>query len=81
MPSIEEQDIADQDTGYWLAFNVDGSEFEQSSATGTNTGRMLLRVFPLIRREKVQENFWLMEKDRNDQGCVYSKGTALYIDE
>jgi hypothetical protein len=78
MPRVEE--IGEGPArGVWLPFSADGTSPEDSATNGTESGDMLLRVFPLVRREKVQESFWITENDHNDQGCVYYKGAALYI--
>ena len=69
MPAIDEGFAAIED-GLWLPFGV-----KEADKFG---GEMLLRVFPVIRREPIQECFHVTETDKNDKGCVYSKGLALY---
>lgn len=69
--------VSKQDLGKcWLPYShqdVNGIEPGMGSEHG-----LLLRVFPKIERERVQEIFCASGKDENDQGCTYSKGFALY---
>lgn len=43
-------------------------------------GKILLRLFPVIRREAIHEDLRLQDDEKNDKGYVYSKGYALYDD-
>lgn len=75
MPPVGEQSGQEEGVGLWLPYSVDGSDGEEKKLAN-----MLLRIFPVIRRERVQESFWFTDKDRHDRGCVYSKGCALYAE-
>ncbi|KIW07481.1 uncharacterized protein PV09_01448 [Verruconis gallopava] len=75
LPPVDEGENAEGEEGSWLPY---GSQECEDGKDKTPRGRILLRVFPVIRREKVQEGFRLTEKDFNDQGCIYSRGWALY---
>jgi hypothetical protein len=71
--------------GFWLPQSFDHSAYPVNavkpifeSSPGAN--QLLLRVFPVIRREPIHQGFRLREKEADDEGCVYSRGIALYHD-
>lgn len=61
--------------GCWQSWDIDGVGDVSCEPPST---QLLLRMFPIIRREPVQECFWMTDKDRSDRGCIYSHGWALY---
>ncbi len=57
-----------------------GSEFEGlPKVEPRGSCRALLRLLPIISREAVHESF-RTEDEKNDRGCLYSHGIALYSD-
>ncbi|KAE9974399.1 hypothetical protein BLS_003138 [Venturia inaequalis] len=40
--------------------------------------QLLLKIFPIIRREPIHQCFRQSEADMEDDGCLYSSGIALY---
>ena len=80
MPSMNYQDGDVAEEGFWQPFEIGEGSVTKSYGSQQVTGQLQLRVFPIVRRERVQAPFRISEKDRSDCGCVYSKGFALYID-
>ena len=75
MPAVESLECGEQDEGLWLPFSGDNDAHLDADHEKQS---MLLRIFPVIRREPIQGSFLADENDRSDSGCVYSKGLALY---
>ena len=57
--------------GYTLSVNAAVEQFQEKP-------KILLRLFPVIHREEMHECFRITEKEKEDKGCVYSYGLALY---
>jgi hypothetical protein len=80
MPAAGVEASPDGERGLWLPYDIEGSLDPGADKIQKANKKMLLRLFPVIRRESVQEGFRFTKKDCNDNGCIYSKGWALYRD-
>jgi hypothetical protein len=80
LPPVGEASSADDGKEFWFSFTGQEDAGAGASHHGNGSRTLLLRVFPVIHREPVQEVFRLPENDCNDKGCVYNKGWALYAD-
>jgi hypothetical protein len=75
MPSVDDDLAVEETESFWASWDLgdnNDASFKQPM------DQLLLRVFPIFKREPVQECFWVTEKDGSDRGCVYSHGWALY---
>ncbi|KAJ9669207.1 hypothetical protein H2201_000558 [Coniosporium apollinis] len=83
MPSIDEQTEEDKMEGLWPAQTFDTSTYPISLLKSTDEGaytppKLLLRLMPVIQREAIHPDFQLTEQDKEDKGCIYYPGLALY---
>jgi hypothetical protein len=81
MPGPTEVTEEDGDAAFW----VSQSTGQPSGEVGTishpkDVRKILLRIFPIIRREPIHDGFRLTKDEISDQGMVYSHGLALYND-
>jgi hypothetical protein len=74
MPTYGEESLRED---AWKPFRL-GVLDDDLSGGVERRNDVILSTFPLIRREPVQEAFWIIENDKNDRGCLYSSGYALY---
>jgi hypothetical protein len=80
MPPVDDEAKPNGEEGFWIPYGDQGLAGANANDSEQNDKKVLLRVFPIIRREQIQEGFRSTEKDCNDKGCVYSKGLALYAE-
>lgn len=82
MPGDVDEDLSmGPEQGLWIPYSMDGCVNSDSDMPDqAENKRMLLRVFPVVRRERVETGYSTAENVCNDKGCVYSKGWALYSD-
>ncbi|KAI9819498.1 MAG: hypothetical protein M1827_006946 [Pycnora praestabilis] len=77
MPAAEDEKEISAD---WPAFDgVSQNEPEAAQIGGATSRKPLLRLLPIISREPIHDDFRL-DEDENDNGCIYSRGLALYSD-
>lgn len=73
-----------REEGFWVPQSFDHSIYPASAVQPVENqhgaNRILLRVFPILRREPIHQSFRLSDKEVGDNGCVYSRGMALYHD-
>ncbi|KAF2806613.1 uncharacterized protein BDZ99DRAFT_337468, partial [Mytilinidion resinicola] len=87
MPAVDDQSAEGSGgdiEGSWPAYTFDSATMppiESSVISGLQEPpKMLLRLFPVIQREAIHESFRLTDQEKEDKGCVYSHGLALYDD-
>ncbi len=79
MPAAEDRNETDEE---WSGHGPSESSPSRNStrtATGGPPRKLLLRLLPIISREPIHHDF-RTEAEKNDNGCVYSRGVALYSD-
>lgn len=67
--------------GLWTPQSFDHSSYPLSAVKPVSQHRpkqLLLKIFPVIRREPIHQCFRQSETDMEDDGCLYSSGIALY---
>ncbi|KAF2707487.1 hypothetical protein K504DRAFT_503726 [Pleomassaria siparia CBS 279.74] len=81
MPALQDEEHKFTGPEYWPEYRPE--ETPIPSLVGTTIPsdeqpKLLLRLFPVIRREPKHENFRSSEDEGPDVGCVYHHGLALY---
>ncbi|KAI9702104.1 MAG: hypothetical protein M1836_001448 [Candelina mexicana] len=79
MPAAEDGKEIDEE---WLGHKYPSSSPPKTTgriAGGGSPRKLLLRLLPIISREPIHHDF-RTEAEKNDNGCVYSRGVALYSD-
>lgn len=69
--------------GLWVPQSFDHSSYPANAVKPVfrhGSKQLLLKIFPIIRREPIHHCFRQSETDMEDDGCLYSPGIALYKD-
>lgn len=82
MPAVDDDSKEYKGVDFWPAQTFDSARYALPVNTAVEQfqerPRILLRLFPVIHREAMHECFRFTEKEKEDNGCVYSYGLALY---
>ena len=82
MPAVDDDSEEYKGVDFWPAQTFDSARYALSVNAAVEQfqekPRILLRLFPVIHREAMHECFRITEKEKEDNGCVYSHGLALY---
>ncbi|QDS68261.1 hypothetical protein FKW77_010625 [Venturia effusa] len=79
LPEIASHENVEE--GLWLPQTFDQSSYPVSTVEPVvqhGPKQLLLKVFPVIRREPIHQCFRQSNADMEDDGCLYSPGMALY---
>ncbi|KAI9713319.1 MAG: hypothetical protein M1812_006678 [Candelaria pacifica] len=77
MPAAEDIKETDEE---WFGHDYTDSQSRTTPRTNATISRkLLLRLLPIISREPIHHDF-RTEAEKNDNGCIYSRGVALYSD-
>ena len=82
MPAVDDDSEEYKGVDFWPAQTFDSARYALSVNAAVEQfqerPKILLGLFPVIRREAMHECFKITEKEKEDNGCVYSYGFALY---
>jgi hypothetical protein len=83
MPEIFSEE--GEEDGFWQPQPFDSAAYPVNAVKPVfenqqGMKQLLLRVFPMIRREPIHQCFRVKDHEMDDEGCVYSPGMALYSD-